>query len=233
MKVIMYYSIHSKTLRVREPVTRSRGKVRGQFPSHKMSRMIAWESQLERRACYLFEFSSGVVSFREQPIKFFIPFLGQIKRYTPDFELILESGEVCYVEIKPKLKLEHAENKSFFEAVSKELKNSGYLYIIITEEELIHPIRERNLTLLRNYLSQPLPQRQIDLALVWLANSVTNCIFGDLIHTTGSLTIAYSLIAQGYLWIDVKQPISSQTYIFAKEHCCENYLFTCRTSADF
>lgn len=51
--------------RVREPITRSRGKVRGQFPSTKMGRMIAWESQLERRACYLFEFCKGVDTFRE------------------------------------------------------------------------------------------------------------------------------------------------------------------------
>ena len=229
----MYYSIHSKTLRVREPVTRSRGKVRGQFPSNKMSKMIAWESQLERRACYLFEFSSGIVSFREQPIKFLIPFLNQLKRYTPDFELILESGEICYAEIKPKSKLENPENKSFFDAVSKELKSLGYLYIILTEEELIHPVRERNLTLLRHYLSQPLSQNQIEIASNWIANAMKPCRFGTLIQVTGSLTIAYSLIAQGYLWIDVKQPVSSQTYIFAKEHCCENHLFTYRTSADF
>ena len=229
----MYYSIHSEALRVREPITRSRGKVRGQFPSYKMHRMIAWESQLERRACYLFEFSPGVVAFREQPIKFLIPYFGQIKRYTPDFELIFESGEICYVEIKPKSKLEAPENNSFFKAVFKELKSLGYLFIIITEEELIHPVRERNLTLLRHYLSPPLPQEQIKVASAWLKHATTHCNFGNLIQVTGSLTVAYSLIAQGHLWIDIKQPFSSHTYIFERRDYSENYIFTYRTSADF
>ena len=39
-----------KAERAREPVTRSRGLVRGQFPSTKMKRMIAWESQLEQNS---------------------------------------------------------------------------------------------------------------------------------------------------------------------------------------
>lgn len=81
--------------RVRNPVTPSRMTVRGQFPSKKMQRMIAWESQLEKRACYLFEFSSNIISFREQPEQLCIPYIDKIKRYTPDFEVILNTGEVC------------------------------------------------------------------------------------------------------------------------------------------
>lgn len=73
---------NTSSTRVREPITRSRGKVRGQFPSTKMGRMIAWESQLERRACYLFEFCKAVEAFREQPIRLHIPFNKAIKRYT-------------------------------------------------------------------------------------------------------------------------------------------------------
>ncbi|MGL4675908.1 MAG: hypothetical protein ACRCXK_13715 [Wohlfahrtiimonas sp.] len=87
--------------RAREPITRSRGKVRGQFPSTKMNRMVAWESQLERRACYLFEFSPCIKSFREQPIQLRIPHINKLCRYTPDFELIWHTGEISYVEIKP------------------------------------------------------------------------------------------------------------------------------------
>lgn len=51
----------------RQPVTRSRGLVRGQHASTKMNCMIAWESQLEQKACYHFEFSPVVKAFREQP----------------------------------------------------------------------------------------------------------------------------------------------------------------------
>lgn len=147
--------------RVREPITRSRGKVRGQFPSTKMGRMIAWESQLERRACYLFEFCKGIEAFREQPIRLNIPFNGVLKRYTPDFELILQTGEIWYVEIKPANKLQDLTLLAFYQAVAKELANKGYLFVIITDQELNHFIWERNLILLRRYQDTHLPKALI------------------------------------------------------------------------
>ena len=229
----MFYPTQPENQRVREPITRSRGKVRGQFPSYKTGRMVAWESQLERRACYLFEFSPGVATFREQPARFYIPVHDQMRRYTPDFELVLDSGEISYVEIKPADKLKKPELKFFFEAVSGELKNSGFSFMLMTEQELIHPVRERNLTLLRRYQLQPLIQAQIQGALSWLSNAAQPFCLGSLVQQTGSITTAYSLIAQGHLWIDVEQPISAQTHIFIKEHYCENYLFTYRTVSDF
>ncbi len=54
---------------VRKVVTPSGRKVRGYFPSKKMGRMVAWESQIELDAILLFEFSPGVISFQEQPEK--------------------------------------------------------------------------------------------------------------------------------------------------------------------
>jgi hypothetical protein len=73
-----------KAERAREPVTPSRGLVRGQFPSTKMNRMIAWESQLEQKACYHFEYSPAVVAFREQPETLQFPYQNDMCRYTPD-----------------------------------------------------------------------------------------------------------------------------------------------------
>lgn len=159
---------NTPSTRVREPITRSRDKVRGQFPSIKMGRMIAWESQLERRARYLFEFCKGVDAFREQPIRLHIPFNEVIKRYTPDFELTLQTGEIWYVEIKPVNKLQDLKLLAFYQAVAKELASKGYPFIIITDQELNHPIRENNLVLLRRYQDTYLSKTLIGCVTYWL-----------------------------------------------------------------
>lgn len=223
---------NTSSTRVREPITRSRGKVRGQFPSTKMGRMIAWESQLERRACYLFKFCKAVDAFREQPIRLHIPFNDIIKRYTPDFELILQTGEIWYVEIKPANKLLDLALLAFYQTVSKELANKGYAFVIITDQELNHPIRERNLVRLRRYQDNPLSKALISQAIYWLSQKI-DCNLAELIHYTGSYQQAYSLLAQGYLSFNLEQPLTDHTPIYIKENTHENSLFTGRTSPDF
>ena len=78
----------------RNVVTRSGQRIRGYFPSHKCGQMIAWESLLERDAILLLEFSQGVVSYRHQPFVIDYSDGEQMRKYYPDFEVVLEGGEV-------------------------------------------------------------------------------------------------------------------------------------------
>ena len=213
--------------RVREPITRSRGKVRGQFPSHKMGRMIAWESQLERRACYLFEFSSAIQKYHEQPARFDIPYEGKIRRYTPDFELLFYSGEIWYVEIKPFNILLKPENVQFYSKVSKALNHVGYPFIVITNNELLNPVKEQNLTLLRTY-------QRVNLApqLILRAQQGRFTTLEQLIEGINSQADAYGLIAQGFLHINLEQPITINSIIY-KDNYNEDILFTYRTAPNF
>lgn len=99
----------SPSSRVREPVKPTTGRVVGYFPSVKNNRSIAWESQLEQKACYVFEFSPEIIKYREQPLSIYYRLNGELLRYTPDFELTLLSGELIYVEVKPGAKLQTQE----------------------------------------------------------------------------------------------------------------------------
>lgn len=218
--------------RAREPITRSRGIVRGQFPSTKMGRVIAWESQLERRACYLFEFSKVVQAFREQPIQLSIPFQGCIKRYIPDFELILDTGEIWYVEIKPVNKLKNTETLAFYNVVSYQLKELGYQYILITDQELKQPTRERNLVLLRKYLQHSLTTQQIQFIQKEISSGAIKTL-GEVVKYFGSINTAYALIAQDIISIDLALPLSTTTIFNIKENEHENCLFTYRTAPNF
>lgn len=215
--------------RVREPITRSRGLVRGQFPSKKMSRMIAWESQLERRACYLFEFSSAIKSFREQPITFTLKIGDKIKKYTPDFELMFTNNQTWYVEVKPFSKLSSLENQQHYQAVSSQLRKENYKFIILTEKELINPILEHNLLILRSYLNEEIPSETI-LDVKKRLQIEPNLTFAQL-HQVFDITILLGLIAQAVISINFFKPISSNSVLMEANN--ENRLFSYRCYDDF
>lgn len=119
--------------RSREPVNRSGMTVRGRFPSLKMRRMIDWESQLERRACYRFEFSPGIKIFEEQPIPARFQIRSSVVKYTPDFRLVSHDGQEWIAEIKP---YDHLQREDVYERLlfaSRFYKSIGINYIVVAQ----------------------------------------------------------------------------------------------------
>ncbi|MFT2098391.1 TnsA endonuclease N-terminal domain-containing protein [Marinomonas sp. 2405UD66-6] len=219
--------------RVREPVRPTAGKVVGFFPSTKMNSQIAWESQLEKRACFLFEFSSCVISYREQPLTIYFPSDGYFRRYTPDFELILSGGERVYVEIKPASKLKNDSLKMKLRDISEFFHKQDCQFIVITDEELNQPTRQSNLALLRPYLSLKFNPELVNAATTFIQQS--DCVdISDLSEFTGSLNTAYSLIAQGHIRINLDQLLCLNTLLTVpKEFNDETCLFKYRTAPNF
>ncbi len=221
--------------RAREPVTRSRGLVRGQFPSTKMKRMIAWESQLEQKACYHFEFSSRVISYREQPETLYLPDGERMYRYTPDFELVLSDGEIVFVEIKPLSKL---FSKSIYERLQLAgsfLKEKGYQFIVMTDEELNHPIRNRNFSIFRSYLKVHLPDRIINEANLWLLSEPYPTV-EKLSHFVGLQSISFALIAQQHIGFNFHHTLNNDSEIYSiqnKQTKNETCHFTYRSGSNF
>lgn len=98
--------------------------------------MIHWESQLERDAVFLFEFSAGVISYREQPLTTYYELDGKIRRYTPDFEITLFTGEVILIEVKPSEKLLDPRERRRLQRITEHFAADGSAYRILTEVEL-------------------------------------------------------------------------------------------------
>jgi TnsA endonuclease N terminal len=217
--------------RVREPVKPTTGRVVGHFPSVKNNRMIAWESQLEQKACYTFEFSSVVSSFREQPTTIFYEYLGSLKRYTPDFELTLSTGESVYVEIKPAEKLKNVELKNKLQAISNFWKRAGFAFIVITDEELNQPIFQSNLKLLRNYLRVSCHTELIQLSRHWMQQQAEPTL-GDLIQYLSSPKKAYALIVKNHIQINLFVAISADSQITTEKNH-ETCFFSYRIAPDF
>lgn len=223
----------SKQIYAREPIKPSIGRVVGFYPSMKNDRPVGWESQLEHKACSLFEFSQIVVGYREQPVSIYFESQGQMRQYTPDFELTLKTGDLVYVEIKPAAKLSKPEIKSRLQDVAKFWKLQGHQFVVITDNELNHPDLLRNLKLLRSHLRYELTEDLIQLALHWV-NTEEEPSFSELATYLGSPAKVYSLLAQGYLEVDLSLPLSAHTLIeLPKESADESCLFSYRVAPDF
>jgi hypothetical protein len=203
---------HRTKLRAREPISRSFGMVRGKFPSQKMGRMIHWESQLERDAVFLFEFSNGVVRYREQPLRTFYTLNGKTRRYTPDFEITLRSSEVILVEIKPSEKLCEQKEKERFERIRAHFSSNGQAFVILTEKEIRQPALLQNLHLLlrnRGMAFTDFEKRQYAEQL----SAISTISFAAAVTLFKSSAIVWRLIAAQILFCDLTNLVTDQTVL--------------------
>lgn len=131
--------------RAREILKPTGGIVRGKFPSRKNGRMVQHEGLLELDAIYLFETHPGIVAYREQPLTLRYPDGPRLRRYTPDFELVLASGEVVLVEIKPTRSLGDAEVRHKLDCVEQHLRREGRKFVVLSDQHLRREPRLSNL----------------------------------------------------------------------------------------
>lgn len=143
--------------RSREIISPSGGIVRGKFPSRKTGRMVHHEGLLELDAIYLFETSPLVASYREQPLKLAYPDGHRLRRYTPDFELTLSSGEIVLIEVKPSRSLQNPEVRHKLTCVAQHLQRSGQAFVILEEDRLRKAPLQANLRWIYHAAPRRLP----------------------------------------------------------------------------
>ena len=129
-------STERQTMLSRKVVTRSGRGFRGHFPSKKLNAPVQFESLLERDAIKLFENSSEVKTYREQPTIIYYYLDGIPKRYHPDFEVVLMGDAVIHVEVKPSQRLATTELVIKFQAINQTYKSRPEHFVILTEKEL-------------------------------------------------------------------------------------------------
>ncbi|RRJ82597.1 TnsA endonuclease N-terminal domain-containing protein [Aestuariirhabdus litorea] len=99
-------------------------------------RVSALESRLQYHwGLYLWR-CSDVVEILEEAGKFRVPMWNKTITYYPDFQIVLSSGAVVYLEIKPKREAEKEEIKVKHKAIGEYLNKQGYQFFVLTEEEL-------------------------------------------------------------------------------------------------
>jgi hypothetical protein len=122
--------------RAREIVKPTGTIMRGKIPSRKNGRMVDHEGLLERDAIYLFEASFRIKRYREQPITIHYPDGNRLRRYTPDFELVLDNGQTLLIEIKHSDSLVNQELVHKLGCIDQYLRQSGTTFLVLTEKTI-------------------------------------------------------------------------------------------------
>lgn len=200
--------------RVREVVSPSGGIVRGKFPSRKNGRMVHHEGLLELDAIYLFETSPRIVSYREQPSTIHYPDGAKVRRYTPDLELALVSGEIVSIEVKPTRSLADDAVRHKLACVAAHLSRSATPLVILTEKSLREEPRQSSLRWLYHQAARVPPTA--DAMRIALARCHRH--FPISIKEADALLAEcgvdpYSLLFAGLLRCSLETPVSLDTQI--------------------
>lgn len=200
--------------RARQVISPSGGIMRGKFPSRKNGRMVHHEGLLELDALYLLEASPMVQGYREQPTTITYPDGNRVRRYTPDLEVTLCSGEQVWIEVKPAVFLQKEDIQHKLACVASHLKRSGQAFVILTDEVLRQEPRQSNVrTIFHRALRAQLSAGRARSALTRCAEELPT----TLARTTQLLAPhganPYSLLLAGLLHCDLDQPLSSDTPI--------------------
>lgn len=200
--------------RARNVISPSGGIIRGKFRSRKNGRMVHHEGLLELEAIYLFETSPRIVRYREQPVTIKYPDGARLRRYTPDFELVLITGEIVLIEVKAVSSLQHEDVKHKLDCVTEYMRRSETTFVVLTDQVIRHEPRLSNLHLV-NHRASRVPPTSDSIAVA--INKYRNCFPLSLEAVTTLLDAdgidLYSLLLAGHLRCCLDQPISKETLI--------------------
>lgn len=163
--------------RSREVISPSGGIMRCKFPSRKNGRLVHCEGLLELDAAYLFEAHPRVALYREQPAPVLFPDGERIRRYTPDFELTLDSGTLIWVDVKPARSLADEAIRRKLRCIQDHMRRCERQFLVLTDEELQAEPRQSNVRTIWRRSSRTLPSRGA--ALVMNKRERTNSVVDD------------------------------------------------------
>ncbi len=126
------------------------GNIIGRFPSLKSGRMVAFESLIERDFIYLLDFESDVTWFAEQPLTISYQHKKKTLGYTPDFHVIRGDQNIL-VECKPQKFISKDDNQRKFAAAQAWCEAKGWVFQVISDEQLRCGYRVHNVKLLTQF----------------------------------------------------------------------------------
>jgi hypothetical protein len=174
--------------------------------------MVHWESQLERDAILIFEFSSSVLSYREQPFRTFYTLDGKTRRYTPDFELKMADGSISVIEVKPAVKLLDPIEANRLRHVQEHIERTGFRFLLLTENVIRNDRLLKNLHMLKRYQKEALTPLQFR---IWRERftPTPRITFEAALTQLNDLAELWNLIAQRVFICDLRLSIDEETIL--------------------
>lgn len=203
--------IHTRS---REVVRPTGGIMRCKFPSRKNGRLVHCEGLLELDAVYAFELHSGITRYREQPTKLDFADGPQLRRYTPDFEVTLSSGQTILVEIKPASSLAKPDVQHRLACVQDHMQRHGKLFTILSDDVLRREPLRSNLRLIFHRLARTMPTRSAAVsALRRSATAFPMPLSRAVAELSGLGMQPYVLMFMGMLACDLTAPLTPDSLV--------------------
>lgn len=119
----------------------------GSFYSHKLRRLVQYESNLEMSFLLCLDGLDEVVIYQEQPIKIEYEFEGDRFLYYPDILLVLKNGKAIVVEIKPVFKMGLKRNLNKWTALKLYCHQHGFGLLVTDGRYTIQQIQKHKVKL--------------------------------------------------------------------------------------
>ncbi len=177
--------------------------------------MVAYEQLLELDALYQFEFAPQVVDIREQPFKLQYANGNKVRRYTPDYALILRDGDILIVEVKPRRSLAKPEVHEKLQYIREAMVRQGHQFIVLSSDTIRMPSRLDNLKRLHRFLGLPLtPEKRRHLRqLRTRSGEHTILPLDSLAQYLDGMDDVFWYLAHGELSCDLSQPLTADTLV--------------------
>lgn len=212
--------------RSRKVIRHTGGIPRTKTPSRKTGRMVHAEGLLEDDAILHFELSPFILSYREQVEPVHYPDSDRLRKYTPDFELVLQTGEVILVEVKPKANCEKDEIKHKLARINEHLARIGKTFVVITDEDVRQEPRRSNLRWLYGQIPRIGSTQAAMQACVnrhWQQFPMNYQETRQLLQASNIHPV--SLLVAGYLHCDLSQPLSNNSLISIQQEADDGWFY--------
>jgi TnsA endonuclease N terminal len=181
-------------------------------------------------ASYLFEMSPRIVRYGEQAERIHYPDGAKLRRYTPDFELVLVTGEIILIEVKPNYFLQKEKTRHKFNCISEHFARLGKPFVILTEDTLRLEPRQANLRWLYHQLPRIAPTgdaMRVALERHWKLFPMPIKEAVPLFRDSG--LNPFSLLVAGLLTCHLEQPITHDTHLHLTEENDNGWFYIAQT----
>ena len=119
----------------------------GSFYSHKLNRLVLYESNLEKKFYYLLDSLDEIAFYQEQPLKIHYQIRDESLLYYPDILLVLKDGRGIVVEIKPIFKMGLKINLIKWSALKNYCNQNGLGLLVTDGRYAIQQIQKHSINL--------------------------------------------------------------------------------------
>ncbi|MDR7270666.1 hypothetical protein J2X20_003324 [Pelomonas saccharophila] len=187
--------------------------------------MVEFEELLELDLMHLLEAAPEVAAYRQQPVDISYPDDDALRKYTPDFEVLLTSGQFLYVEVKPQERLSDPEIARKLEAIRVQLERDEIRFEVLTCADIRRQPRLNNIRwLYRQAGTAPVTAGAADFGARRLAATGPHTIGSAHAALRGTGLDPAILILKGICACDLDHPVSFETPIhLAQENSHERF----------